>query len=510
MRHIFMIIALILLVVAPISSFASPTQSTAEASARVTPEKLSEFEAIIQAEMEFYNIPGMGVAIVEGNETIYAEGFGSRNLAKNEPFTPETRFRIGSTTKSMTSMLVAQLVDEGLLDWDTRIIDIYPDFRTIDPELTVKIRVRDLLGMNTSLESNPIEFIKGVQVWTVEDLFTAISVLETGGEFGEYYSYNNEVYASMGYIATQQAGYKPTLANYNKIMTERIFAPLGMDHSIITDDLALLGNNYATSYEMQLIDDPLTPYEVQPAPIGVIAPAGAAWSTLEDMSRYVITQMQGGLTPEGEQIVSTENLSETWQSQVAMQAGLPGLTDMGYGMGWITLNYQEIPVLYHDGGWEGYRTQMVIFPEAEVGLIILTNHVFGDQLNSALTYAFTELIYDLEPTAIELFHASFTETFGSIGSQLQALPPIEVNPEDVSALLGEYEDNWTMELDEDNTLWLTRPGWEFMLRPLPFDGFYVIVNGLVIGTGVEFDISTQGTTLYIEPDGLALAIAKIE
>ncbi|MBI5959998.1 MAG: beta-lactamase family protein, partial [Chloroflexi bacterium] len=116
----------------------------AQDSTPTSADLLTQFEALIQSEMAYYHIPGAAVAVIQDGEVIYSQGFGSRNVATGDPFTPQTQFRIGSTTKSMTSLLVAQLVDEGKLSWDTPVTEIYPDFQTSDPELTAQLTLRDL------------------------------------------------------------------------------------------------------------------------------------------------------------------------------------------------------------------------------------------------------------------------------------------------------------------------------------------------------------------------------
>jgi CubicO group peptidase (beta-lactamase class C family) len=105
----------------------TPRPTLAETNPQITDPMLANFEGIIQSEMEYFHIPGAAVAVIQDGQVVYSQGFGVRNVETSEPLTPQTRFRIGSTTKSMTSMLVAQLVDEGLLSWDTPITDIFPD-----------------------------------------------------------------------------------------------------------------------------------------------------------------------------------------------------------------------------------------------------------------------------------------------------------------------------------------------------------------------------------------------
>jgi len=476
---------------------------------RVTEDVLADFEAIVESEMEYYHIPGMAVAIVEGSEIVYANGFGVRSLETGEPFTPQTQFRIGSTTKSMTSMLVAQLVDEGLLDWDTPVTDIYPDFQTADPELTAKLTVGDLMGMGTGLESDGWRALDWGG-WTPDDLFAAVAEQGVAGEYHEHYAYNNEVYASAGYVAAMAAGLEPTLDNYKTLMQERIFDPIGMSSTIITDDTSALGDNVASSYELTLKGGVENPSLAAAVPIHIIAPAGGVWASAEDMAKYVITQLNGGITPDGTQIVSKENLAQTWEPGVSVPVDIEGVEDAAYAMGWLVETYQDIPIRYHDGGWEGYRTQMSVFPEANVGLVIFTNHIYGDISNPALMYAFVQLLYGLEVTATSEARAVFDESFGSLDAQIALLPPPEVELADVEPLLGEYEMGWTVELHEDNTLWAVHGVWQFMLYPIPLPNTYIVGNSVGIGTMVEFKVDGDQVSFTLEaPEQPVIELHKI-
>jgi CubicO group peptidase (beta-lactamase class C family) len=96
-------------------------------------EQLAEFTDFIEQARLEYEIPGVAATIVHGEEIILAEGFGVRGVRGNEPIRPETMFHIGSTHKSVTAMLIASLVDDGLLDWDTPIMEIYPHFELFEP-----------------------------------------------------------------------------------------------------------------------------------------------------------------------------------------------------------------------------------------------------------------------------------------------------------------------------------------------------------------------------------------
>ncbi len=478
-----------------------------DAQPQVTDQVITDFAALVETEMANFHIPGVAVAVIEDGVVRYANGFGVRDVATGESFTTETRFRIGSTTKSMTSFLVAQLVDEGKLSWDTPVTEIFPTFQTSVPELTAQITVGDLMGMGTGLVTDELRSLDW-GAWTVDDLLSVVADQAAEGTYHEDYSYNNEVYSLAGYAATVAAGNEPTLENYRALLQERVFDPINMPSAIITDDLSLLGDNYARSYEFSLLSDVETPSLALPVPIGVIGPAGGVWTNINDMARYVITQVNGGVTPDGTVLVSADTLAETWKPGVRTQPDEDDARDLFYGMGWVTLTMRDITTRFHDGGWEGYRTLMVVFPETNIGLVIFSNHIYGDLYNYAMLEAFAELLYGMEPQALTNWHAKFDAAYGSIDAELAQLPDAAIDPADAAPLLGEYESGLTVEQREDNVLWLLYGPWQFALQPLPTPNGFIIANSTALGTPIQFSVEGEQVSLSMAEG--ALTVQKVK
>ena len=109
----------------------------------LTGERLATFEAYIAAKLAEIHVPGAAVAVVQGGEVAFLQGFGVRELGRPAPVTPDTLLRIGSVTKSFSSLLAATLVDAGRLSWETPLVDLLPDFAVSDPALTERLTVRD-------------------------------------------------------------------------------------------------------------------------------------------------------------------------------------------------------------------------------------------------------------------------------------------------------------------------------------------------------------------------------
>jgi CubicO group peptidase (beta-lactamase class C family) len=126
---------------------AQPASSTP----RITPKLIQEIEALVKKELSIFDIVGAALALIQDGEIVYANGFGVRELETGEPFDADTVHRIGSTTKSMTSMLAAIQVERGLFAWDSPVRTISDIYRFPEAQLTNSVTVRQLMGMGTGL-----------------------------------------------------------------------------------------------------------------------------------------------------------------------------------------------------------------------------------------------------------------------------------------------------------------------------------------------------------------------
>ncbi|MBO7942128.1 beta-lactamase family protein, partial [Streptomyces sp. S9] len=89
-------------------------------------------------------VPGLSLGIVQGGKVVYAGGFGVREAGKPEPVDADTLYLIASNTKSLTTLMLATLVDEGRLRWDTPVAEVLPDFKLADAQATAQMQIKHL------------------------------------------------------------------------------------------------------------------------------------------------------------------------------------------------------------------------------------------------------------------------------------------------------------------------------------------------------------------------------
>ena len=256
---------------------------------------------------------GAAVALVEGNQIVFNRGYGTRDIASEEPVTPHTRFRIGSNTKSMTSLLLARYVDDGLLSWNTRAVDVWPEFGAPHDELTSSLRIADLLGMGSGVaESATIEFFVSGGGLGALDLLRSIRYLPVIAPPNTAYYYNNTLNAAAAHLGMIASGAGPDELEdrYAAELRRVVFDPIGMADADVVADPRPLGPDVATGHAPDLFG------RIGPTPfisIDGYAPVGEAVASTTDMPRYLITQLQRGVTPEGTRVASAANVDRTHQ-----------------------------------------------------------------------------------------------------------------------------------------------------------------------------------------------------
>src|SRR5215207_3788068 len=276
---------------------------------------LREPEPDIAAAMGTFNMVGAAVALVDGSGIRYQRGFGVRDQASGEPVTPDTHFLVASTTKSMSSLLVATFVDDGAFGWDQPVHEVWANFRAPTAELTNTLRVRDLLGMDSGIGEPPSvsSFHEGDP--TAGELLRSLAALPVTDPLGTTYFYNNTVYAVGGYLPAlvQGASENELETVYARLMAERVYGPAGMRTARITDDPRPFVTDYATGYALDFTQGTAAvPY----GPVGSYAPVGGTLASLTDMANYVALQLNEGVSLTGERVVSAANLAERWKPHI--------------------------------------------------------------------------------------------------------------------------------------------------------------------------------------------------
>jgi hypothetical protein len=172
--------------------------------------------------------------------------------------------------------------------------------------------------------------------------------------------------AAGGYVAAHaDAPRRPLGEAYDDAMRRRVFAPIGMTSTTLDFAVALAGG-HAMPHGRDIDGS------VRPVPLAMeenvvtIRPAGGVWSNARDMERFVMTELAGGVAPDGTRVVSQANLAARRTVRI-------GTAEDGYGLGLGVGRILGLPYLEHDGGAFGFGSSMFMLPEQRIAIVVLSN-----------------------------------------------------------------------------------------------------------------------------------------
>jgi 3-mercaptopyruvate sulfurtransferase SseA/CubicO group peptidase (beta-lactamase class C family) len=352
--------------------------------------KMKEFLA---GGMKLYDVPGVGFSLIDGGKVVYEGGLGVKELGKPDPIDAKTLFMAASNTKAMTTLLLAELVDEKKLRWDEPVTEAYPAFRLGDAATTKQVLVKHLICACTGLPRQDLEWIFEYGQATPVSALKTLGTMQPTSKFGEVFQYSNPMAAAAGFIGGSIVAPGRELgAAYDEAMRTKVFLPLGMTHTTFSFAEALKGD--VAQPHAEDVDGKQSRARMDPNESMVpVRPAGGVWTSAHDLSKYVLMELAKGKLANGKRLVSEENLLARRSPQILVSE------DVTYGMGLFVDRKWGIPVVHHGGSMFGYKSDMIWLPDHGVGAVILTNSDSGGGLLWPFRRRLLELLFDGKPEA---------------------------------------------------------------------------------------------------------------
>lgn len=347
---------------------------------------VEKFDKYVEAARKQWNVPGMSIVVVQDGKVIFSKGYGERELGKSEPVDADTLFGAMSTTKAMTAVALGILVDEGKVNWDDKVIKYLPTFRVADPYITNELKVRDLLIHNSGLGN--ADFL---WAWT-QDISPSEVVARMQYANSAYSMRSSFIYQNIMYLVAGQVIEKVSGMSWEQFMSERVFMPLGMKNTF--PNLTISQNYKNRSSAHYKINGSI---EVIPEmPADSIAPAGAVWSTANDIGKWV-NFMLGNTTVNGKELIKPATLNEMFKPQAIVPAGqfypTIALTKphwMTYGLGWFQHDYRGEMINFHTGSLAGRTAIIGLMRDKNLGV-----YIFGNLDHAEVRHALMYKVFDL-------------------------------------------------------------------------------------------------------------------
>ena len=461
-----------------------------------TPEPLSgpelekvfrEFERQVEKALRDFQVPGMAVAVVQKDRVVYSKGFGVKEIGKQEPVDPHTRFQVGSTSKAFTATLVASLVDEGKLGWKDRVVTLLPDFAMADSWVTKEFQVRDLMAQHSGMKPYAGDILAMIG-YGRDDIVRSTAHIAPVTSFRSEFSYVNNLWVTAAAVVEAKTG-----KTWEQNIQERIFDPLGMAESSYSQEALFKSGNVATFH---LLDGQKVKPIERNWPLFdwpyVYGPAGGINSNVLDMARWVRMQLGEG-SFEGKKVVGKESLAYTHEPQTPIAGG-----KNAYCLGWVKSEYDPCPLVWHNGATTGSGTLVMMAPRLDLGIIILSNLV--TPAPDTLGLVFMDLCTgktdapDRLGTALEGWKKKLAEEAEKASRPKGATPPLPN-----AAYAGTYESplfGTALLMDRQGKLVLRLgpKGFELTLKPWNRDNFIMEAAGLEEDDAgsIRFDVGLDG------------------
>jgi CubicO group peptidase (beta-lactamase class C family) len=395
-------------------------------------EILLSFEEWIEYGMNLTQTPGVAVSIVEGDTVAHLGGYGFRDLENKIPVTPTSVFQLASVSKPITGSLMAVLVGDKLVDWDTTIASLDPPFALNSPYVTAQVTIRDMLSHRSGLPDHAGD-LQEDNGYAMEDILYNLRQLPLE-PLRQQWVYTNFGFSEAGYAAAKKAG-----VPWDDLIRQKIFEPLNMEHTSSRFEDYVSSPERAVTYQVLPGDDgEVVPKRVDPPrDADKQSPAGGVSSTAADMAQWLIAQL--GHRPD---VIDGAALVQSHQAVVVKsQNNVTGIARF-YGMGWDVEQGDDGLELSHSGGFYlGARTVVSVRPGGGIGLAVLAN-ASPTGLPEALNYAFFELVNNRTPDK-EMFDFINEYVVTSLSPQINSYSaPAELRPANLTLYVNTYSNDY--------------------------------------------------------------------
>ena len=405
---------------------------------RLDAARIAKLTRFIEDAQKATGVPGVSLGLIQDGKVVFSGGLGTRELGGSAKVDGDTLYMIASNTKGLTTLLLAKLVDAGKITWKQPVTQLLPQFKLGNADTTRRVLVEHLICACTGLPRQDMEWLFQFKGVTPEGALATLATVQPTSKFGEMFQYSNLLAGAAGFTAGHVL--YPQLeigAAYDKAMQTEVFDPLGMKASTFDYARAQSGN-HSIAHAPDVDGKPARAVAELNYSIIPLRPAGAAWSSVNDMLKYVSMELANGALPDGKRYIAKAPLLARREAKV------PVGKDAVYGMGLMVDSTYGVPVVHHGGDMVGFHSDMMWLPDQQVGAVVLTNGDPGWLIRGGFRRKLQEVLFDGRPEADADLAASAKSFFAQITADRKTLvvpanaaEASKLNPHYTNAALGD-------------------------------------------------------------------------
>jgi CubicO group peptidase (beta-lactamase class C family) len=421
-------------------------------SALAQPLSSPQIDSLVLLTLKTFDVPGISVGVIKDGKLIHSKGYGVQSLKNPIPVSDKTLFGIASNSKAFTAAALAMLVDEGKLKWDDKVREYIPQFKLYDPYVTEAFTIRDLLTHRSGLGlgAGDLMMFPDSNNFTRADIIYNLRYLKPVSEFRTKYDYDNNLYIVAGEVIAKASG-----LSWEDFIEKRMLVPLGMKNSAAT---------ISRIKDRSLLISPHAPVNGKVQAIAIdwsetANAAGGIVSNIEDLSKWVLTQLRKGKYGDSlkKKLFSEEQHQEMWSPQTIIPAftSPPYNTHFSaYGLGWFLSDVKGYKQVTHTGGLAGVVTQVVLLPELDLGIIVLTNQQSGAAF-TAISNSIKDAYLGIKGMnrvnqmreRVDKMEKEAKDILDGVAKQIESQKGKGKAAPDFKAIEGKYKDNWFGEVE---------------------------------------------------------------
>jgi CubicO group peptidase (beta-lactamase class C family) len=392
---------------------------------------IAALPAIVEDTMKRSHVPGMAVAVVHGGKTVFAQGFGVRELGKAALVDAQTVFQVASLSKPIAGTVAAIEVTRGKVSWDDKVVRLLPSFALAEPYLTANATIGDFYAHRSGLPLAAGDDLEDLG-FDRNTIFERLRLLPLDRFRISYH------YANFGITLGAEAVAAASGLAWEDLAATALFAPLGMA-STSSRHKDFLGRKNRTVLHA-LEHGRFRPLYDRNA--DAQSPAGGVSSNVVDLAEWLKLLLAGGEFG-GTRMISPEALAPMLRAQAfSAPAPAPDARSGFYGFGFnVSVDANGRPMMSHSGAFVlGGATNMQMIPSADVAIVVLTNAgpVGAAETVSTQFMDFAQYGHSTRDW-FTLYHPLLLHYYDPVGDLVDAKPPAAPAPAKVSAAyVGTY------------------------------------------------------------------------
>ena len=384
-------------------------------------------QRLIAAEL----VPGLGVAIIQGDWILYDRGYGMADAQTGRRVTPDTWFYVASSTKALTATAGALQAHRGELELDAPVIRYLPQLggSAWDQQ---GVTIADLLAMRHGItDGGPVVVRTAFTGQFTRDKLLELLKGYTPTDQGKVFDYGNLGYNVLGLVLSRGTG------TWKEAIQAEVIEPLGMMGTSAWLSRVPPGQ-LAMPHDLQG-RIPLAKADAN------LHAAGGHLTTPRSLARFVAAHISGGVV-EGERLLPAEPLRLTHQAHASQDRQFGDYHRTGWGYGWDIGDYEGKTLIHRFGSFSGYRSHMSFMPEHGIGVVVLAN-AGGPAADLMANYVYDRLLgkpglQDRYDEKLEAINQQLAQARQGIAAHLEErrarLAPL---PHPLEAYAGIYEND---------------------------------------------------------------------